>query len=80
MIRISKLHSISRKNGYFKCHVHAVRGANSINAGDEYIKCVKTYPCLLSLHFAMTEIGESGQKVMVAASELLDGFPTGRTK
>ncbi len=72
MIRISNLHSISRKNGYFLSHVHAIKGTKSNNAGAEYIKCVKTYPSLLALHLSMTEMGECGQKVMVAASQLLD--------
>ncbi len=73
MVRISKLHSISRKNGYFLYHVHAVKGAKSKTAGAEYIKYTKTYPNLLDLHFAMTEIGECGEKVMIAASQLLEG-------
>jgi hypothetical protein len=73
VIRISQLHSISRKNGYFKYHIHAIRGAKSKHAGDEYIKCVKTYPDLLSLYIAMKDIGESGEKVMVGASKLLEG-------
>ena len=73
MIRISELHSISLKNGYFLYHVHAVKGAKSKHAGAEYIKCVKTYPHLLSLYIAMTDIGESCQKVMVVVSKLLDG-------
>jgi hypothetical protein len=74
MIRISNLHSISIKNGYFLYHIHSIRGAKSKHAGVEYIKCTKTYPRLLSLYIAMTDIGESGQKVMVAASQLLGGI------
>jgi len=72
MIRISKLHSISLKNGYFLYHVHAIKGAKSKHAGDEYIKRTKTYHRLLSLYIAMTDIGECGEKVMVGVNKLLE--------
>lgn len=72
MIRISPEYSISRKAGYFQSHKHAVRGENSKRTGEECICVTKTYPCLLSLYTALTEIGERGVSVMAAASELLD--------
>lgn len=72
MIRISSKYSISRKDGYFQSHEHAIKGEKSKHAGDECICVTKTYPCLLSIYTALTDAGEGGEQVVAARQTLLD--------
>lgn len=72
MIRISPKYSISRKSGYFQSHEHAIKGEKSKHVGDQCICATKTYPCLLSIHTALTAAGECGEQVVAACQTLLE--------
>lgn len=64
MIAISQKYSISRKHEHFISYEHDESG--EVCASMEH-------PSLIDLHSSLKSLGECGEAIMIAASELLEG-------
>ena len=71
MIKLSKAHSMSFKNGYFMSHGNAISGKESKTPGVEFTTNRQTYATLLGIHEALKLKGEDGSKVIAIGEKLL---------
>jgi len=80
MIKLSKTHSISFKNGYFMSHENAISSKDSKTPGVEFTTNRQTYATLLGIHAALKEKGEDGSKIIAVGEKLLrqSQFDAGR--
>jgi len=68
-IKVNEKYSISRTESQWICTFHTVE---SENEKEQQGEVVKTYPCLLSMHEALTNDVFCGNELMNAVSHLLD--------
>ena len=68
-MKVNNTYSISRSESQWFCTFHAVESNNKDEQKQEE---VKTFPCLLSMHEALTNEGHDGNELMNAVSHLLD--------
>ena len=68
-VKVNKHYSIARDQSQYICTFHAVESKSEDKQKEEE---VKTFPCLLSMHEALTNEGHDGNELMNAVSHLLD--------
>jgi len=68
-VKVNEQYSISRSENQWICTFHVIE---SENEKEQKVEVVKTYPCLLSMHEALTNEGFCGNELMNAVSHLLD--------
>ena len=72
MIKLTKEHSLSLKNGYFQIHTFSETGVDSKNPGELRKSKTQTYHDLLRARDTALELGIDGNKFMQACDKLLN--------